>query len=88
MKFDCDLSNWDVSKVENMQEMFEGCENFTGKGLENWDVSNVLNMEYMFRICKKLNCDLSNWNVSNVKNMYNMFYGCNSLKNTPSWYTK
>ena len=42
----------------------------------------------MFRICKKLNCDLSNWNVSNVKNMYNMFYGCNSLKNTPSWYTK
>ena len=68
--------------------MFEGCENFTGKGLENWDVSNVLNMEYMFRVCKKLNCDLSNWNVSNVKNMYNMFYGCNSLKNTPSWYIK
>ena len=64
---DIDISQWDVSNVENMSHMFWKCEKFEGKGLKNWDVSNVLNMEYMFRKCKKLNCDLSNWNVNNVK---------------------
>ena len=24
-KFDCDLSNWDVSKVINMEKIFEKC---------------------------------------------------------------
>ena len=32
-KCDFDVSNWDVSKVTNMQDMFVGCVNFTGKGL-------------------------------------------------------
>ena len=84
--FDCDLSNWDVSKVENMISMFLDCKKFKGKGLENWDVSNVKKMNYMFDNCIKFNCDLSKWDVSNVIDMNNMFYNCLSLKNKPAWY--
>ena len=86
--FDCDLSDWDVSNVENMCTMFGACHKFKGKGLENWNVGNVTNMYSMFENCENFNCDLSKWNVSNVKYIDYMFYGCNSLKNTPSWYTK
>ena len=52
-KFDCDLSNWDVSNVTDMYSMFTACENFKGKGLENWDVSKVKDMNYMFNGCDK-----------------------------------
>ena len=74
------ISNWDVSNVENMHSMFIYCENFEGKGLENWDVSNVKDMGHMFDGCKKFDCDLSGWNVSNVKNMGDMFANCESFK--------
>ena len=79
-KFDCDLSNWDVSNVENMMSTFFGCTRFTGKGLENWDVSKVRNTQYMFNDCKEFNCDLSKWNTNNVKCMDDMFGNCLSLK--------
>ena len=39
--FNCDLSSWDVSKVENMSNMFTDCKMFEGNGLENWKVNNV-----------------------------------------------
>ena len=74
------ISNWDVSNVENMHGMFIYCENFEGKGLENWDVSNVKDMGHMFDGCKKFNCDLSGWNVSKVTNMNRMFSGCNKFE--------
>ena len=61
MKFDCDLSNWDVSKVENMSYAFCDCSNFKGKGIENWNVSNVEYMHSVFYGCNKLYCDLSSW---------------------------
>ena len=74
------ISNWDVSNVENMHSMFIYCENFEGKGLENWDVSNVKDMGHMFDGCKKFDCDLSSWNVSNVKKMGDMFANCENFK--------
>ena len=80
-----DISQWDVSNVENMRCMFHMCINFNCD-LSYWDVSNVKDMRVMFAECKKFDCDLSNWNVSNVRDMDNMFDGCISLKNIPSWY--
>ena len=74
------ISNWDVSNVENMHSMFIYCENFEGKGLENWDVSNVKDMGHMFDGCKRFDCDLSGWNVSNVKKMGDMFANCENFK--------
>ena len=53
-KFNCDLSDWNVSNVKDMTYMFTVCENFKGKGLENWDVSKVKDMNYMFNGCDKM----------------------------------
>lgn len=72
--FDADLSHWDVSNVNEMIAMFEGCKNFTGKGLENWDVSNVENMNLMFAGCKNFTGKgLENWDLSSVKECADIF---------------
>ena len=72
------LSEWDVSNVENMRCMFQDCEKFNCD-ISNWNVSNVKTMQYMFNSCKKFNQDLSSWNVSSVKNMSGMFCGCKNF---------
>ena len=44
-----DLSNWDVSKVENINSMFASCEQLKSVGdISNWTVSNVEYMFFMF----------------------------------------
>ena len=48
--FNGDISNWDVSNVENMSNMFYECESFN-QDISNWDVSNVIDMRYMFDNC-------------------------------------
>ena len=53
INFNGDLSNWDTSKVTNMEYMFH-CNKYKGKDckfngdLSNWDTSKVTNMAYMF----------------------------------------
>ena len=59
-----DVSLWNVSNVENMQEMFY--ETDLNQDLKQWDVEKVKNMEKMFYSAKYFNQDLSNWNVDNV----------------------
>ena len=73
-----DISNWNVSNVKEMCDMFYRCENFNSD-LSKWDVSNVKDMSGMFSGCKSFNSDLSNWDVSNVKDMSGMFSGCKSF---------
>ena len=41
------ISEWDVSDVTNMFELFKGQANFNDD-IGNWDVSNVTNMSEMF----------------------------------------
>ena len=78
-----DISDWDVSKNENMRYMFYECKNFEGNGIDKWDVSNVNNMDFMFYVCKKFkNNNLKNWNTSKLEHTFNMF-NCTSLKNKP-----
>ena len=48
--FNGDISNWDVSNVENMSNMFYECESFN-QDISSWDVSNVIDMRYMFDNC-------------------------------------
>jgi len=44
-----DISQWDVSNVENMRRIFFKCEKLESVGdLSKWDVSNVKDMRYMF----------------------------------------
>lgn len=78
-----DISDWDVSNIENMNWMFYNCSNLKSIGdISNWDVSKVKYMGNMFRSCYMLESvgDLSNWKVSNVENMYHMFNWCEKLQ--------
>merc|ERR1712157_159024 len=63
-----------VSKVENMENMFEGAFLFEGD-ISKWDVSNVQTMARMFRYAYLFNCDISKWNVGNVRNITRMYEG-------------
>ena len=47
------ISNWDVSQVTNMGELFKDRRNFNDD-ISNWDVSSVTNISYMFYNAEKL----------------------------------
>ena len=66
------ISNWDVSQVTNMKELFS-CECYFNEDISNWNVSNVTNMGEMFSCAKSYNQPLDNWDVSHVNNMGWMF---------------
>ena len=67
-----DISKWDVSNVNSMEDMFLG--SGFNQDISKWDVSNVTNMHGMF--CNsKFNKDISKWDVSNVESMSYMFHG-------------
>ena len=74
--FNGDISEWDVSNVENMKGMFFMCYSFN-QDISSWDVSNVKNMSFMFYKCDSFNQDISNWDVSNVTEMTALFSNCN-----------
>jgi surface protein len=69
------ISNWDVSNVTNMSELFVDCEHFD-EPLDSWNVSNVTNMSGMFAGCLEFNQPLNSWNVSRVTDTSGMFKGC------------
>ena len=87
--FNGDISEWDVSKVENMAYMFDNCIEFTGinTNLSKWDVSNVKSMTSMFNICSfnGINNDLANWDVSHVEYMNSMFAYSVFNKDISNW---
>ena len=77
-----DISDWDVSDVEDMRNMFYECTQLKSVGdLSNWNVSKVKYMNQMFYWCKQLKSvgELSNWDVSNVEDIACMFYNCKQL---------
>jgi surface protein len=74
-----DISEWNVSNVKNMTEMFGDCEDFNCD-LSKWDVSNVEVMNYMFYNCTAFDCDLSSWDVSKVKRWNCFSYGSKNIK--------
>ena len=84
-EFHQDLSNWDVSNVTNMANMFangkdqgpdmRGIVILSVGNLSHWDVSKVTNMQGMFAGFSDgmSSLQISNWDTSNVTNMENMF---------------
>ena len=72
-----DISDWDVSNVKSMRQMFWLCNELKSIGdISKWNVSKVTDMFCMFCGCKKFNQDISGWNVSNVTNTAFTFDGC------------
>ena len=78
-----DISQWNVSNVESMSDMFFGCEEFNCD-LSQWDVSSCKNMYGMFYFCKKFDSDLSQWDVSNVEDLGAMFAYCENFNSNIS----
>lgn len=72
-EFDGDISQWNVSNVVNMENMFENSP-FNGD-ISRWNVSSVKNMNSMFSR-SQFNGDISDWNVSNVIDGYDLFHDC------------
>ena len=77
---DLDLSNFDTSKVTNMETMFYGLSSLTTLNLSKFDTSKVTNMERMFSDMSNLTTlNLSSFNTSKVKYMNHMFRGMSNL---------
>ena len=84
--FDGDLSEWNVSNVENMVATFYGT-SFDGN-ISGWDVSNVNDMNGMFTLAANFDQDLSSWDTASVTNMNAMFNGATSFnQDLSSWNT-
>ena len=75
-----DLTNFDTSQVEFMQELFKGCKSLEYLDISTFDTINVIQMESMFENCITIkNISLKNFYTPNLKQIYNMFYNCISL---------
>jgi len=71
-----------TSKVDDMQYLFEDCNNLVEVDLHYLDTSNIDNFSYMFNQCKKLQkVDISTFNSEKVFELHAMFQGCESLTN-------
>ena len=78
VKFNSDISAWNVSKVTDMYSMFWNAPEFNSD-LSRWDTKNVINMAYVFWKAWKFNSDLSNWDTSKVTTMEWMFQWATSF---------
>ena len=76
--FEGDISQWDVSNVTVMSNMFDVAQSFNGD-ISSWNISNVEYMRGMFWNAHSFNQDISNWNVSNVRDMFKMFLNAQSF---------
>ena len=73
------ISNWDVSQVTDMKNLFWGA-NFN-EDIGNWDTSNVTDMNSMFNYTPTFNQPIGTWDVSSVTDMTNMFNGATVFNN-------
>lgn len=67
--FNEDLSDWHVDNVEYLQNLFNECVEYDGKGIGKWNTSKVVSLYRTFYHCPKLQEDLKDWDVSRVTNM-------------------
>lgn len=79
-----DISEWDVSEVTDMSELFFDKE-FNGD-ISNWDVKNVTDMHGMFWK-SNFDGDISKWNVGKVTNMNYMFAESQFNQDISEWDT-
>ena len=83
--FNGDISQWDVSNVTSMYQMFMRCHYFN-KPLNDWDVSKVRNMSGMFDMATEFNQPLNNWKLSSVIVIVDMFHSAYQFKqDLSSW---
>ena len=81
------ISNWDVSSVTNMKDLFKRKADFNDN-INSWDTSQVTDMRSMFYEASAFNQPVNSWNTSQVTDMRSMFMEANAF-NQPvnSWNT-
>lgn len=72
-----DLSNFDTSKVTDMNSMFYYCTSLTSiRGIENFDTSKVADIGFMFFFCKNLSGEITIASTNADLYYDRIFYGC------------
>ena len=85
VKSGADVTQLDVSRVENMSHLFNWNTTFN-QDISKWDVSNVKNMSFMFEGALAFNQDISKWDVSHLQSMSGMFrYASMFNQNLGTW---
>ena len=75
------LDKWDLSHINSLAFLFNGCSNLTNVDISNWNTHNVTDMTSLFAGCSKLEkIDVAKWDTSNVVSMKNLFKDCSGLK--------
>jgi trimeric autotransporter adhesin len=71
-KFNGAVGNWDMSKVTDLNGMFDNARSFN-QPLNSWDVSKVTIMQGTFQNALAFNQDIGSWNMSNVTSISGYF---------------
>jgi hypothetical protein len=82
-----DISEWNVSGVKCMMEMFAGCKKLESIGdISDWKIESLTDITGMFYGCDKLTNtgDLNKWNASKIKLKQNAFSQANEYI-IPKW---
>ena len=66
------ISDWDISLVTSLNEMFSKAVSFN-QDLSNWDTSSVTTLRHTFKNADAFNSDLSKWDVSSVTSLLSTF---------------
>ncbi|MCG8582938.1 MAG: DUF285 domain-containing protein, partial [Bacteroidales bacterium] len=81
-----DLSDWDVSNIKSMKNLFSGCSIFTGDfDWSEWNTSNVTDMTTMFYECTVFNGDITDFNIGNVTDIRYMLAETAFDRNIGHW---
>ena len=88
--FNQNIGAWNVSNVDDFNNMFRFTAQFNNGGspdIQNWNVSSAISMEGMFSRANRFNQPIANWErstpgntstLANVTNMANMFSSSNN----------
>ena len=76
-----DLTDIDISELDNLSYIFWGLDNMEDVDISGWDISNVKFMKGIFSNCTKLKkiIGIENLDVSKLENANNMFFCCKKL---------
>mmetsp|Transcript_8462 Transcript_8462/g.9941 ORF Transcript_8462/g.9941 Transcript_8462/m.9941 type:complete len:179 (+) Transcript_8462:46-582(+) len=78
IRFNENISQWDVSKVSVFTAMFWYCRYFN-QDISVWDTESATDMSFMFWNAQSFNQPIGVWEVDNVHNMSNMFHMAKSF---------
>ena len=89
-KYGWPMNDWQVGKITDMSNLFNGeqvDEVFRefDEDISGWDVSSVTDMHEMFSMAKVFNQDISEWDVSEVTNMRGMFRNAHKFNQVRSY---